>query len=50
MTRSGKRGVRFDLISLIKEELSFSIRTFFAPVVAIAQAFEKQFHEVEKMK
>lgn len=51
MTRKrGQGDIQFDLMSLIREEFNFSIRTFFAPVVAIAQAFGKQFHEVEKSK
>jgi hypothetical protein len=40
----------FDFASLLKEEFRFSTRTFFAPIVAIAQAFGKQFHEAEKLK
>jgi hypothetical protein len=39
-----------DLAVLLKEELSFSARTFFAPAIAIFRAFEKQFHEAEKIK
>jgi hypothetical protein len=50
LSKRTQKDETLDLSSLVKEEFNFSARTFFAPIVAIAQAFEKQFHEVEKIK